>query len=193
MRLEIYCIIWWGSEHFTESAAIRGYVMLWLSLPLNIKWVEPEVVWVQSRDSLKNCICCKGKLFSLSLLHVRYVHLAVRIQLERTLVMSHKMNWMTVSSLLVGWDWVHLVLRPLPALGDRWWWLWSNWQGNWSTRRKLPAQLFWPQIWHEETQTRTQTNRLSHWLTQVWLTDAYLRRWRILLICLELEKYFVWL
>jgi hypothetical protein len=28
---------------------------------------------------------------------------------------------------LVGWDWVHLVLRQLPALDNRWWWLWSIW------------------------------------------------------------------
>jgi hypothetical protein len=32
---------------------------------------------------------------------------------------------------LVGWDWVHMVLRPIlayvPAPDDRWWWLWSNW------------------------------------------------------------------
>jgi hypothetical protein len=42
---------------------------------------------------------------------------------------------------LVGWDWVHLVLRPLLACCtspyDRWWWLWNNWwNANWQGKPK---------------------------------------------------------
>jgi hypothetical protein len=41
----------------------------------------------------------------------------------------------------VGWDWVHLVLRPLIAYctapDHRWWWLWSNlWNEDWQGKPK---------------------------------------------------------
>jgi hypothetical protein len=45
---------------------------------------------------------------------------------------------------LMGWDWIHLVLRPLFGLlyqprDERWWWwwLWSNqWNENWQGKPK---------------------------------------------------------
>jgi hypothetical protein len=41
------------------------------------------------------------------------------------------------STLDMRWDWVHLVLQPLPAPDDRWWWLWSNcWNEDWQGKPK---------------------------------------------------------
>jgi hypothetical protein len=38
---------------------------------------------------------------------------------------------------LVGWDWVHLILRPLLTPDDRWWWLWSSWRNeDWQGKPK---------------------------------------------------------
>jgi hypothetical protein len=79
---------------------------------------------------------------------------------------------------LMGWDWVHLVLRPLFGLlcqpqmidgdcgtiGGMW-----IGRGNWSTRRKLaPIPLCPPQIPHVLTQARARaapvgSRRLTAW------------------------------
>jgi hypothetical protein len=96
--------------------------------------------------------------------------------------------------LLVGWGWVHLVLRPQLAYYSnpryRWWWLWSNWcnkigRGNRSTRRNsTPVATMsatnptWPDPGSNAVRRggKPATNRLScgtayvtHTLDKMWV------------------------
>jgi hypothetical protein len=61
----------------------------------------------------------------------------------------------------VGWDWVHLVRRPL-APDDRRWWVWSSmWNENWRRKPKYSEKtasvtVCPPQIQHDLIWARTR-------------------------------------
>jgi hypothetical protein len=62
--------------------------------------------------------------------------------------------------LLLGWDWVHLALRPLLAYCTsprryRWWWLWSNWWNkDWQGK---------PKYWEKTCPSATLSTTYPTW------------------------------
>jgi hypothetical protein len=86
--------------------------------------------------------------------------------------------WSNEVFLGVGWDWVHLVYRPLTGL------LYQPWmiddesgavggmrivRGYWSTRRKpAPMPLCTPQIPHDLSWARAQAAAVGRWQLTAW-------------------------
>jgi hypothetical protein len=108
--------------------------------------------------------------------------------------------WPVLSSFVVGWDWVHLVLQPLLAYctSPRWWWLGAiggmkiGRRNRSIWRKPVPAPLCPPQIPHDQTWAQTWAAVVgSQWLTAwaIWCGPSMVcYRDSFTMMCVQLWK-----